>query len=438
MVDGSDPRAFLRDLRHTERPADDRVLGGVCSGIGRRFGVDPMVVRLAVVVLTLANGVGLAAYLVAWAVLPEEGDELRPSGIQLAPEQRPTAERAIAIGMITLGVLLLIRQIGLLLPSGLVWSVAVSAAGFSLVWARTSDEGRERWMGLARGRTTAPVDSMPRGRTVVLRAAAGGSLLVAGLVLLFASGGLLSTFGQLGLSMLATGVGVAVLLGPWIVRLWRDLDGERRKRIRSEERSEMAAHLHDSVLQTLTLIQRHADTPARARMLARRQERELRAWLFDERAPQEGRPDHLVPALEAVVTEVEDRHVVEVDLVAVGGDCPLDRSLEGLVAALREAAHNAARHAGVRDVSVYVEVEVDKVTAFVRDRGKGFDLGKVEPGRLGVRESIMGRMARHGGKAEVHSTIGEGTEIVLEAPRAKAEARSEATEHPTEATEEVG
>jgi signal transduction histidine kinase len=185
----------------------------------------------------------------------------------------------------------------------------------------------------------------------------------------------------------------------------------------------MAAHLHDSVLQTLPLIQRHADTPARARMLARRQERELRAWLFDERAPQEGRPDSLVPALEAVVTDVEDRHVVEVDLVVVGGDCPLDRALEGLVAALREAAHNAARHAGVHDVSVYVEVEDDKVTAFVRDRGKGFDLAKVEPGRLGVRESIVGRMARHGGRAEVHSTIGEGTEIVLEAPRTKAEAR---------------
>ena len=238
-----------------------------------------------------------------------------------------------------------------------------------------------------------------------------------GLVFLFASGGLLSFVGKTGLAMVATGVGVAILLGPWIVRLWRDLDGERRGRIRSEERSDMAAHLHDSVLQTLTLIQRHADTPARARMLARRQERELRAWLFDERAPVEGRPDHLVPALESVVTEVEDRHVVEVDLVVVGGDCPLDRALEGLVAALREAAHNAARHAGVQEVSVYVEVEPEKVTAFVRDRGKGFDLSKVEAGRLGVRESIVGRMARHGGRAEVHSTPGDGTEVVLEVAR---------------------
>ena len=394
------------------------MLGGVCGGLGRRFGVDPMVVRLAAVVLTLANGVGLAAYLLAWALLPEEGDEDTSTGQgRLTSEPRPTAERAVAIGMITLGTLLLIRQLGLLLPQGLVWSVALSAVGFSLVWARTSDEGRERWMGLARGRTTAPVDSVPRGRVVVLRAMAGGSLLVVGLVFLFASGGLLSFVGKVGLAMVATGVGVAILLGPWIVRLWRDLDGERRQRIRSEERSDMAAHLHDSVLQTLTLIQRHADTPARARMLARRQERELRAWLYDERAPVEGRSDHLLPALDAVVTEVEDRHVVEVDLVVVGGDCPLTRPLEGLVAALREAAHNAARHAGVQEVSVFVEVEDDRVTAYVRDRGKGFDVSKLEAGRLGVRESIVARMARHGGKADVHSTVGEGTEIVLEVAR---------------------
>jgi signal transduction histidine kinase len=184
----------------------------------------------------------------------------------------------------------------------------------------------------------------------------------------------------------------------------------------------MAAHLHDSVLQTLALIQRSADdAPGRARMLARRQERELRAWLFDERAP-EGRPDHLLPALEAVVTELEDRHEVEVDLVVVG-DAPLDRGLDGLVSAVREAASNAARHAGVAEVSVYVEVEAERVTAYVRDRGKGFDPAAVEHGRMGISESIVGRMARLGGHAEVHSTQGEGTEVVLEVGRPVGEAR---------------
>jgi signal transduction histidine kinase len=240
-------------------------------------------------------------------------------------------------------------------------------------------------------------------------------VLVVGLAMMFASGGVLSQIGQLGLAVLATGVGVTVLLGPWIARLLRDLANERRERIRSEERSEMAAHLHDSVLQTLALIQR-ADAPGRAKTLARRQERELRAWLFDERPPDGDGTAGLAAALERLVTDVEDRHDVEVDLVVVG-DCTMEPRLDALVAALREAAQNAARHAGVTDLSVYVEVAPDHVEAFVRDRGKGFDLDAVEPGRLGVRESIVGRMARHGGRAEVHTAPGEGTEVALQIGR---------------------
>lgn len=420
MADPTDLRAVLRDLRdprRATRSGDDRIVAGVGGGLGRFLGVDPTVVRLAFAVLAVANGLGLVLYLVAWAVMKAD-DDVGP-----APAVRPTADRTIGVAMLTLGLVLLVARLGFLLPAGLVWSLAVSAAGFALVWARTSDEGRERWLGLARSRSGAPVDTVRNGRVVVLRTITGGALLVVGLVFLFASGGLLSVVGQLGLAVIATGVGVAILLGPWIVRLWRDLDGERRQRIRSEERSEMAAHLHDSVLQTLTLIQRHADAPGRARMLARRQERELRAWLYDERAPVEGRPDHLLPALEAVVTEVEDRHEVEVDLVVVG-DAELDRRLEGLVAAVREAANNAARHSGADEVSVYVEVEPERVTAYVRDRGRGFDPDAVEAGRLGVRESIVGRMARHGGKAEVHSTIGEGTEVALEVGRPAPDPRS--------------
>ncbi len=413
MAELPDLRELLRGLQGAERPIDDRLGAGVCVGLGRHLGVDPMVLRLAFVVLTLANGFGLLAYVVLWGLVPAEDD--RATG-ERPVELRPTADRAVGVGLITLGVVSLMGSIGLVVPAGLVWSVGVSAAGFALVWARTSDQGRERWMGLARGRSSAPVDTVSRGRVVVLRALAGGLLLVVGLAALLASGGLLSAIGQIGLAAAATGVGVALLLGPWIVRLWRDLDGERRERIRSEERSDMAAHLHDSVLQTLTLIQRHADdAPGRARMLARRQERELRAWLFDERAPVDGRPGHLLAALEALVTEVEDTHEVEVDLVVVG-DTVLDRRLEGLVAALREAAHNAAHHAGVAEVDVYVEVEPDRVSAFVRDRGRGFDLASVEPGRLGVRESIIARMARVGGRADVHSTVGEGTEIALDLP----------------------
>ena len=158
-------------------------------------------------------------------------------------------------------------------------------------------------------------------------------------------------------------------------------------------------------------------------MLARRQERELRAWLFDERAPVDGAPTTLVAALEQVVTEVEDQHEVEVDLVLVG-DAPVDRAVEGFVSALREATNNAARHSGAPEVSLYVEVEPERITAYVRDRGQGFDPTAVEPGRLGISGSIVGRMQRLGGRAEVHSTVGEGTEVVLEVPRARGLAKT--------------
>ncbi len=374
------------------RAEDDRVLAGVAGGLGQHLAVDPMVVRLALVVLAFANGLGVALYLAGWALIPDA----KP-GAPVDPDARvPSAERTVGLVLLTIGVLLLFGQAGLVLPAGVVWAVALSAVGFGLVWARTDEESRTRGL--------------------LLRAVGGGLLLVVGLGLLFASGGVLSTIGGLGLTVLATGVGVSLLLGPWIVRLWRDLSIERRERIRSEERSEIAAHLHDSVLQTLALIQR-ADAPGRARTLARRQERELRAWLFDERPPDRaGIAPSIGTALERVVTDVEDAHDVEVDLIVVG-ECPMEPRLEALVAAVREATNNAARHAGVAEVSVYVEVEPHRVTAFVRDRGKGFDADAVEPGRVGVRESIIGRMARHGGRAEVHTAPGDGTEVMLEIGR---------------------
>jgi len=387
-----DGRSFRLPDGLTRSADDDRVVAGVAGGLGRHLGVDPMAVRLALVVLTFANGLGLALYLAGWALIPEPPARVSAEGDGPAP----SAERTMGLVLLTIGTLLLFGQAGLVLPAGVVWAVALSAVGFGLVWARTDEESRTRGL--------------------LLRATGGGLLLVVGLGLLFASGGVLSTIGGLGLAVLATSVGVSLLLGPWIVRLWRDLGVERRERIRSEERSEIAAHLHDSVLQTLVLIQR-ADGPGRARTLARRQERELRAWLFDERPPDsEGIVPSIGSAFERMVTDAEDAHEVEVDLIVVG-ECPMEPRLDALVAAVREATHNAARHAGVAEVSVYVEVEPHRVTAYVRDRGKGFVLDAVEPGRVGVRESIIGRMARHGGRAEVHTAPGEGTEVVLEVGR---------------------
>lgn len=372
------------------RSADDRVLAGVCGGLGAALGVDPTALRLALAVLTVANGSGLVLYLLGLAFL-------RPpvSTAATASVRAPSAERAAGVALATFGLLLLFAHLDVLLPAEVVWASAVGALGFALVWTRTDAPDRTRWL--------------------LVRSAGGGLLVVAGLGGLLAAGGVLGWVGSLGLAVLATSTGVGLLLGPWIVRLLRDLAAERRERIRSEERSEMAAHLHDSVLQTLALIQR-ADTPGRARTLARRQERELRSWLYGDQAVGPTGAEDLAGALQRLVTDVEDAHDVEVDLVLVGS-CAMEPRLEALVAALREAAHNAARHAGVDEISVYVEVGPDRVEAFVRDRGRGFDPQRVEPGRLGIRESIVGRMVRHGGRADVHSAPGEGTEVALEVAR---------------------
>jgi signal transduction histidine kinase len=212
--------------------------------------------------------------------------------------------------------------------------------------------------------------------------------------------------------------GVVVAFGPWWLHVVRDLVDERRARAVAEERADVAAKLHDSVLQTLALIQRRADQPQQVVKLARAQERELRAWLFD------GQPgggagsgeDTLAGAIGRLEQEVEERHECSVETVVVG-DCPLDEDLRALVDAGREAAVNAATWSGAPSVSVFVEVDADEVAMYVRDRGVGFEPGAVAADRRGVSESIVGRMARHGGSAEVRSAPGEGTEVVLHMPR---------------------
>jgi len=209
------------------------------------------------------------------------------------------------------------------------------------------------------------------------------------------------------------GVGIGLVFGPWLWRLANDLAEERRERVRSQERAEVAAHLHDSVLHTLALVRRSADDPRRVVSLASRQERELRSWLS-------GRPSapsrSLGGALDAIVGQVETDHGVPIEIVKVG-DCELDVRIEALLAAAREAMVNAARHSGARSIDVYAEVDASRALVFVRDRGVGFDPDAVAANRHGVRDSIVGRMARHGGDAVIRSSAGEGTEIRLELPR---------------------
>jgi signal transduction histidine kinase len=207
--------------------------------------------------------------------------------------------------------------------------------------------------------------------------------------------------------------GLALISAPWWVRMGRELSSERSARIREQERAEIAAHLHDSVLHTLTLIQRSADDPREVGRLARAQERELRTWLYRPAAPA---AVSFARSLEEAAAEVEDGHGVTVDVVTVG-DCSLGERQKALLLATREAMVNAAKYAGDGPISVYAEVEPDQAAVFVRDRGDGFDLDAVPADRLGVRESVLGRMTRAGGKGVVRSTSGSGTEVELLLPR---------------------
>ena len=436
------------------RRPDEHVVAGVCAGVARWLGVDPIVVRLAAIVLALANGVGIVAYLAAWLVLPEAPPSTAPTGAAGAARAAGTAvapagvagtsgtsaaagsvggardgsadspvqtgqrnaELALAVGCITVGVLVLVRWTVPVFPDRLVWPAVIVAVGIGMVLTRSGEGDRARWRETAARLPGNPVDVLRGGWGIWLRVAVGAVLLVVGLATFLAANEAFSAIGQVGIAVLATALGVAVVFGPWILRLAVQLRDERRERIRSEERADLAAHLHDSVLQTLALIQRHADEPQQSRSLARRQERELRAWLYDDkrRAEAEGAAPTLALALDRMADGVEADHGgVEVDVVLVG-DCPLDPGVDALVKAVREAVVNAARHSGAPEVSVFAEVAGGRVEAFVRDRGRGFDPATVDGDRQGVARSIIGRMARHGGRAQVHSAPGEGTEVTLE------------------------
>ena len=391
------------------RSRDNRVLLGVAGGLGERLGVDPILVRIAFAVLAVAGGSGVLLYLVAW------GLSVEPEAAAAAPVpvRRPNGRQNLALGMIVFGTLLLLRKIGLWFGDPVAWPVALAAAGSAVIWARSDDRDRARWT-LAGARIPGnPVEALFTGRVGLVRIVVGGLLVAMGMGLGLANQGTnLAATGSVLLAMATTAAGLGLIFGPWTSRLARQVAEERRGRIRSEARAEMAAHLHDSVLHTLALIQR-ADSAPEVVALARRQERELRAWLYAPPVPLDG---SLRPAVEAIATRVEQRHNVPVDVVVVG-DAPLDARGRAMVDACQEAALNAARHSGAALVSVYVEVEPDQLTGFVRDEGKGFDPERVPSDRRGIADSIRGRIHRHGGTAVITANPGEGTEVQLRMPR---------------------
>jgi signal transduction histidine kinase len=381
-------------------------IGGVAAGIARRYGLDVSLVRLAFVVAAAAGGAGFAAYALGWLLIPA-GDP-GPARIRIRTG-RAAVEVALGTGLLLLAVLLTFRALGLWFSDAVVWPLVLIAAGGALIWRQSMSEP-EPPAAAVEAPEQGVVEEGRRAAVAISRTGIGITLVIgAGFVFLQATGALGAARDVL-LAVVAVVVVLAVIFAPWMVRLVRSLTQERAERIRSQERAEMAAHLHDSVLQTLAMVQRRAGEPTEVAALARRQERELRAWLAGRPAP--GQSARLAAALEAAAAEVEERHGVPVEVVVVG-DRELDAGHEAVVAAAREAMTNAAKFGGGSPVDVYAESADSRTQVFVRDRGPGFDPAAVPVDRRGVRESIMGRMARHGGRARVTSAPGSGTEVEI-------------------------
>jgi len=388
------------------RSRSDRIVAGVAAGIAERLRIDPVVIRLAFVVLAFAGGLGIVVYLLAWLIVPDTDPSAnRPDGSATGVRQ------IVSVGLIVAGVMVLSRKAGLWFSDPAAWSVGFVAFGSAILWTRT-DSGRARVARLA--------SKLPRTRTDLLsgrskgRLAAGILLVVAGMGIFLAANTSLAALRNVAFGVMVTAIGLGLAFGPWMYELVRQLGSERRERIRSEERAEVAAHLHDSVLQTLAMIQR-APTREEMTTLARGQERELRSWLYG-RAPVAEGIETLRDALDAMAARVERMHRVLVDAVVVG-DAPMDERLRALVDAAGEATTNAAKHSGAGTISVYAEVGDGTVNVFVRDEGAGFDAASMASDRRGISESIVGRMERNGGLATVSSTPAEGTEVHLELPR---------------------
>jgi signal transduction histidine kinase len=384
------------------------VLAGVAAGLARRVGIDPLIVRVGFIAASFAGGFGFALYLLGWALMP--GEDATRAPIERIAGKRETWLVVLGMMLLALAALLLLREWGIWFSDAIVWPLILAAAGGALIWRQsTADDEPAVDRPVAHLASPRGTTSLPLPRDALGRALGGAALVVAGgLVFLWLNGALGAARDVL-LAVVVVLIALGLILAPWWLRLVRGLTAERTERIRSQERAEVAAHLHDSVLQTLALMQKRVEDPREVAALARRQERELRAWLNGRRASGDAT---VALALEAAAAEVEEAHGVPVEVVAVG-DAPLDERAQALVAAAREALVNAAKFAAGSPVALYAEVDPERIEVFVRDRGPGFDPATVPDDRRGVRESIVGRMERHGGRAVVHTAPGAGTEVEL-------------------------
>lgn len=396
------------------RPRGGRIIGGVCRGLSAHLGAPVGLVRLIMVLLIPVAFAGPLLYVFLWVTVPA-GDpvqaavEQRPAALnRLAPRlnepgrRLPVTDIAVGVVLIVAAGLLIAARNGVDVATTWVLPALIALAGAALAWSQLDAIQRDRLRAQNGGRT--PVS--------VLRLIGGIVLVVLGVFLLVGRDVPMEDLVRSAIAALAVLVGAALVLAPWWLRLVRELGDERAARARESERADIAAHLHDGVLQTLALIRRQSDDAEEVARLARAQERELREWLYDDRRTP---GTSLVSDLRAVVAEVEDTRAVAVDVVVVG-DCVPDAGTEALLQATREALVNAVTH-GEAPYSLYLEVVENQVEVFVRDHGAGFQIDTVPTDRFGVRESIIGRVMRRGGTATVQSRPGRGTEVHLCLPR---------------------
>ncbi|MBA0045685.1 ATP-binding protein [Mycobacteroides sp. LB1] len=380
------------------RRTGGRVVAGVAGGIADHLGVPVFRVRLVFAVLGAASGMGVAAYGLLWMLMPPGDDVTAVS----ATDRR----RATGLLLLSFAALVILMSTVSGSTSSLIFPVVLAAVGLAVVWREFDTQGPSSAVLGASGR--------PSMLTWV-RVIAGATLVFGGIAVVVLRNVDLSSLRDSLVAIAAALVGAVLLTVPLWLRLWRALGAERAARIRTEERDEIASHLHDSVLQTLALIQKRTDNPGEVLRLARSQERELRSWLFSSG---DSSDSSLAQELRAVAGEVEDAHTVVVSSVIVGD---ADLSLEpetgrALVGATREALVNAAKHSGQSDINLYAEVEPGQISVFIRDRGKGFDPEAVSPDRQGIVRSIKARVMRRGGQVQVKSEIGKGTEVGITLP----------------------
>jgi signal transduction histidine kinase len=400
-------------LRPLRRGRDNCILGGVCGGFATRLGIKERNIRVIFALLTLVFGLGVLLYMTFWLVLTRSGEE--HSIIQQIFQNRREAQIVLVAFIATLILVIALQSTGTQVSDGFGWPLLLSAFASFAIWRGASNDERNH---LTDFFNSAPVigGAFSKSRKgVVLRVVIGAGLVYFGLDQLNRLGGVWGSAGSALFGTAVLVVGVLVLFAPWWLQNVRELTSERRERVRIEERAAMVAHLHDSVLQTLTLIERAAANESDVVRLARNQERELRQWLFSPEI-RTNASTSFVGLVGAIEHDVENDYGVRVDLVTVG-DCVPDERVTTLVAAGREAAINAAKWSEASSVSIFTEVEPHAISFFVRDRGVGFDLDAIPADRQGIALSIRQRMSQLGGEVFISTAVGDGTEVQLVLPR---------------------